>query len=84
MELVEKPGTVLAKAASMWAVYGGIAVLVVDYAAKWLQSDASAGLSPAMHDILLGVCLIAAPVLRIIRQRSISGPSTPPSPLLRE
>jgi hypothetical protein len=74
MELVEKPGTVLAKATSMWAVYGGIAVLVLDYGTKWLQSDASAGLSPEWRDGLLGVCLILAPIFRVIKQRSLQPP----------
>lgn len=79
MELVDKPGQVLARATSMWAVYGGILVLLVDYGTKFLQSDASAGfLSPEWRDVLLGVCLVLAPIFRIIKQRSLQPPAIEP------
>lgn len=85
MRLIPNWPAVLARASSLWAVYGGLFVLLVDKAPGWLKSDAAAHfLSPEWREILLGLCLIAAPVLRIIQQRSISGDPPPPHPLTKE
>lgn len=85
MNLVPNPGRVLARASSMWAVYGGLVILLIDKAPQWLKGpEAEKLLSPEWRDTLLGLCLIAAPILRIIQQQSLSGPPAPPSPLTKE
>lgn len=84
MNLIPNPGRVLARASSMWAVYGGLLILLVDKAPQWLKgADAEKLLSPEWRDILIGLCLAAAPILRIIQQQSLSGPSAAPKPVLK-
>lgn len=73
MNLVPNPGKVLARASSMWAVYGGLLVLLVDKAPELLNGPGADKLiSPEWRDRLLGLCLILAPILRVIQQQSIS------------
>lgn len=82
--LIPNAKTVLAKSASLWAVYGALATIILDALVKWLSSDASAGLDPATKQTVLGVLSALAIVLRLVHQPSISGPVQPPSPLTRE
>lgn len=79
---IHNASTVLKKASSVWAAYGAIVLFIGDKAIEYLKSPAAANLS--WKDAALGVLLIAIPILRIIKQESISGPSAPPSPLIRE
>jgi hypothetical protein len=84
MNLIPKPGRVLALASSMWAVYGALLILVLDKAPEWLKGpQAEKLISPEWRDILIGLCLVLAPIFRIIQQRSLHE-TQPPSPLLRE
>lgn len=85
MNLVPNPGRVLARASSMWAVYGALIVMAIDKAPEVLKGpEAEKLLSTEWRDRLLGLCLILAPILRVIQQQSLSGPTTPPSPLTRD
>lgn len=84
MNLVPNPGRVLLLASSMWAVYGGLLILLIDKAPEWLKGEqASRLLSPEWRDWLLVACLILAPIFRVIQQQSLSAPPAPP-PVLKE
>jgi hypothetical protein len=85
MKLVPNPGRVLARASSMWAVYGGLLILLVDKAPEWLKGPGAEKLiAPEWRDVLIGLCLALAPVLRIIQQRSLHQPTLPVGPVLKE
>lgn len=73
MNLIPNPGRVLATASSLWAVYGGLLVLLIDKAPELLNGPGADKLiSPEWRDRLLGLCLILAPILRIVQQSSIT------------
>lgn len=73
MNLIPNPGRVLARASSMWAVYGGLLILLVDKAPELLNGPGADKLiSTEWRDRLLGLCLILAPILRVIQQGSIT------------
>lgn len=73
MRLIPNWGAVLAKASSMWAVYGGMAVLVVDKAPGWLKGPEAAKLiTSEWRDTLLGICLFLAMVFRVIQQQALA------------
>lgn len=83
-ELVPNAPTVAAKSSTMWTLYVGILADLIDMAVKWLQSPSIADAGITWVQPALLVLMTAAAIFRVIRQESISGPSTPPSPLLRE
>lgn len=79
MNLVPNPGRVLAWASSMWAVYGALLILLVDKAPEWLKGPgAEKLLSPEWRDLLLGLCLVLAPLFRVIQQRTLQEPPIAP------
>lgn len=85
MRLVPNWPKVLALASSMWAVYGGMVILLIDKAPQWLKGPQAEKLfSPEWRDVLLGLCLLAAPVLRIIQQRSLQPPAIQPMSTKKE
>lgn len=72
VKLVEAPGTVLAGSSSLWAVYAGAAVLLVDQLPAMLQSDIAAHLIPSpWREVLLAVALAAATICRVIKQERL-------------
>lgn len=73
MAFVANPGRVLATATSLWAAYGGLAILLLDKGQEWLKGPGTDKLiSPEWRDILLGLCLILIPPLRIWQQRALA------------
>jgi hypothetical protein len=77
--LVSNHKKVLLRASSLWAAYGGLVLLLLDYLAKWLQGDESAGvIQQPWRDLLLGALLIAIPYLRVQRQESLQPPAIHP------
>jgi hypothetical protein len=73
MNLVPNAGRVLGMATSLWAVYGALIVMAVDKAPELLNGPGADKLiSPEWRDRLLGLCLILAPILRVIQQQSLT------------
>jgi hypothetical protein len=68
--LVPNAPQVLARASSLWAAYGAIVLYFGDKVVEYLQSQDAANLT--WKDGVLGVLLVAIPILRIWYQESIA------------
>lgn len=80
IKLVEKWPKVLALASSLWAVYGGMAVVLVDKAPGWLQGDTAAHLLPPFwRDVLVALALALAAVFRVIQQEKLRAATRTPT-----
>jgi hypothetical protein len=84
MALVPNAPTVAVKSSTMWTLYLGMATDATDMAIKVLQSPSVADAHLGWVQPTLLVLMAAAAIFRVVKQESISGPATPPSPLLRE
>lgn len=72
MKLVPNAGSVLTKASSVWALYGGLAILMVNVIHDWLKDPGTASLmSPATLQLLLGVCTALGIIFRVIQQEAL-------------
>lgn len=80
MELVPNAPTVLARASSLWAAYGALAIDVGIKALEYLRDHRDL----KWQDALLPLALLLIPLFRVVKQESLSGPTQPPHPLARE
>jgi hypothetical protein len=82
MALVSNAPTVAAKSSTMLTLYAGIVGNAADMAVKALQSGSFDSVGWAQPALM--VVMIVAAVCRVIKQESLSGPTPPPSPLMKE
>lgn len=72
MKLVDGWKKVLYLSSSLWAVYGGAVVLLVDKAPGWLQGDMAAHVVPEpWRSTLVSVALALAAVFRVVQQEKL-------------
>lgn len=84
MALVPNAPTVAVKSSTMLTLYVGMAADLADMAVKVLQSPSLAEANLGWVQPALLVLMALAAIFRVIKQESISGPTPPPSPLLKE
>lgn len=70
MRLVPNAGTIATTATSMWAAYGAIAIYILDKVVEYLQSPEAAKFT--WTQAVLGVLLVAIPILRVWYQSSLA------------
>lgn len=70
MRLIPNAKTVAGKASSMWAAYGAILIYAADKLVEYLQSPQGANFTWTQG--VLGVLLVAIPVLRLWYQQSLA------------
>lgn len=64
------------KSATLWTGYVAAAIIIVDFIVKWLNDDASAGLSPNARAYLLMGTTVVGMALRFWQQ-NLSSSSLP-------
>jgi hypothetical protein len=80
--LVSNWKTVLTKS---WAVWVALLGLITPELLEWIADNAASFPFEDHHkNWLRAACLALIPVVRILQQQALSGPKTPPGPLLRE
>jgi hypothetical protein len=84
MALVPNAPTVAVKSSTMLTLYVGMAADFADMAVKILNSPSIADAHLGWVQPALLVLMAVAAICRVIKQESISGPTPPPSPLLKE